>query len=56
MFMHGNFSHLFFNMFALWMFGTAVEQMYGQEKFLFFYFSCGLGAVAVTFLVYNYQI
>ena len=36
MFMHGNFSHLFFNMFALWMFGTAVEQMYGQKKISIF--------------------
>jgi membrane associated rhomboid family serine protease len=56
MFMHGNFSHLLFNMVALWMFGTAVEQMYGQRKFLFFYFSCGFGAVGLTFLVYNFQI
>ncbi len=56
MFMHGNFSHLLFNMVALWMFGTAVEQMFGQRKFLFFYFSCGFGAVGLTFLVYNFQI
>jgi len=56
MFMHGDFYHLLFNMIALWMFGTAVEQIYGQRKFLFFYFSCGLGAVALTFLVYYFQI
>jgi membrane associated rhomboid family serine protease len=56
MFMHGNFQHLLFNMFALWMFGTAVEQVFGQRKFLTFYISCGLGAVALMFLVYFIQI
>ena len=56
MFMHGNFQHLLFNMFALWMFGTAVEQIFGQRKFLTFYICCGLGAVALTFLVYFIQI
>ncbi|TXD85288.1 rhomboid family intramembrane serine protease [Subsaximicrobium wynnwilliamsii] len=45
MFMHGNFMHILFNMFALWMFGTAVEQVLGSKKFLFVYFSAGLGAV-----------
>lgn len=56
MFMHGSFQHLLFNMFALWMFGTAVEQIFGQRKFITFYISCGLGAVALTFLVYFIQI
>ena len=56
MFMHGSFQHLLFNMFALWMFGTAVEQRFGQRKFITFYISCGLGAVALTFLVYFIQI
>ena len=56
MFMHGNLTHLLFNMFALWMFGTAVEQQFGLRKFLIFYLSCGLGAVALTFLVYFIQI
>ena len=45
MFMHGDFKHLLFNMFALWMFGNVVEQMFGQRKFLFFYLSCGIGAI-----------
>lgn len=45
MFMHGDIGHLFFNMFALWMFGTAVERQIGTKKFLFVYFSAGLGAV-----------
>ncbi|MDA7558931.1 rhomboid family intramembrane serine protease [Flavobacteriaceae bacterium] len=45
MFMHGGFAHLLFNMFALWMFGTAVEQQLGNKNFLFIYISAGLGAV-----------
>lgn len=45
MFMHGGFKHLLFNMFALWMFGTAVEQRLGSKKFLILYFAAGLGAV-----------
>lgn len=45
MFMHGGFTHLLFNMFALWMFGSAVEQRLGRNKFLFIYFSAGIGAV-----------
>lgn len=53
MFMHGNFMHILFNMFALWMFGTAVEQRFGSKKFLFFYLSSGLGA-AIIMLVYYY--
>lgn len=56
MFMHGSFQHLLLNMFALWMFGTAVEHYFGQKKFIVFYISCGLGAVALTFLVYYIQI
>lgn len=56
MFMHGGFQHLLFNMFALFMFGTAVEGVFGQRKFLIFYISSGLGAVALTFAVYYIQI
>lgn len=56
MFMHGGVSHILFNMFALWMFGTAVEQYFGGKKFLFFYISSGLGAVFLTFLVYYIQV
>ena len=44
MFMHGGWTHLFFNMFALWMFGCVVENVWGQKKFLFYYISCGIGA------------
>ena len=45
MFMHGGPAHLLFNMFALWMFGTPVEQRLGTKKFLFIYFSAGFGAL-----------
>ena len=44
MFMHGNFEHILFNMFALWMFGCVVERVWGPQKFLFYYIVCGLGA------------
>lgn len=44
MFMHGGLMHLFFNMYALWAFGSPLEKIWGQNKFLFFYFSCGIGA------------
>ncbi|MBO4446962.1 MAG: rhomboid family intramembrane serine protease [Bacteroidales bacterium] len=47
MFMHGNFWHIFFNMYTLYMFGTVVEQIIGGRKFLIYYFVCGLGAVAL---------
>jgi len=50
MFMHGNLMHIFFNMFALFSFGTALEQMWGAKKFLFFYISCGLGAAFIHIL------
>ncbi|WP_338734126.1 rhomboid family intramembrane serine protease [Mangrovimonas cancribranchiae] len=55
MFMHGGFMHLFFNMFALWMFGTAVEQRFGSKKFLFFYISSGLGAALIMIGYYFFQ-
>ena len=44
MFMHGGWAHLFFNMFALWMFGCVVENVWGPKKFLFYYIFCGIGA------------
>lgn len=53
MFMHGSFMHILFNMYALWAFGGPIEQMLGQKRFLFFYFSAGLGAAFLHTLV-NY--
>ena len=44
MFMHANFTHLFFNMFALWMFGNTLENIWGSQRFLLFYMVCGIGA------------
>lgn len=44
MFMHAGFTHIFFNMFAVWMFGRILEQVWGPKKFLFYYFVCGIGA------------
>ncbi len=52
-FMHANLAHLFFNMFALWMFGSALEQFWGPRRFLFFYFFCAFGA-AVLHLGWSY--
>ena len=44
MFMHANFEHIFFNMFALWMFGNTLENIWGSKRFLLFFMVCGLGA------------
>ncbi|GHT02881.1 rhomboid family intramembrane serine protease [Bacteroidia bacterium] len=44
MFTHEEFMHLFFNMFALWMFGSTVENAWGSKKFLIYYMVCGIGA------------
>lgn len=43
MFLHGGFWHLFFNMFALWMFGSEIEQLWGRRAFLAYYFVTGFG-------------
>lgn len=47
MFMHGGFEHLFFNMFALWMFGRGLEMEMGTKRFLTYYLVCGIGAALV---------
>ena len=56
MFMHGSPMHILFNMFGLWMFGSPLEQMWGRNKFLFFYISCGLGAAFIQTGFYYFQI
>lgn len=57
MFMHGGLAHLFFNMFALFMFGRVLESVWGPKRFFIFYFVSGLGAAltheAVIALQYN---
>lgn len=59
MFMHAGFEHLFFNMFAVWMFGRIMEQTMGGNRFLFYYITCGLGAgltqEIVQFIQYYYM-
>jgi membrane associated rhomboid family serine protease len=55
MFMHGGVMHIFFNMFALWMFGSPVEQVLGSKRFLFIYISAGLGAVLLQVGFYYFQ-
>lgn len=47
MFMHGGITHIAFNMFALYSFGSNLEYIWGNKKFIFFYFSCGLGAALI---------
>ena len=58
MFLHGGFTHIFFNMFALWMFGSVIERVWGPKKFIFYYICCGIGAGFVQELVQyvNYSI
>lgn len=53
MFMHGGFAHILFNMYALWAFGSPLEQMWGRDKFFIFYFLSGIGAGIIYTLV-NY--
>ena len=51
MFLHGGLTHIFFNMFALWMFGAVIERVWGPKKFLFYYIVCGIGAGVAQELV-----
>jgi membrane associated rhomboid family serine protease len=50
-FMHAGIGHLFFNMFALWMFGSELESLWGSKKFLIYYLLCGIGAALVQMFV-----
>lgn len=56
MFMHGSFRHIFFNMFALWMFGSVLENVWGPKKFLFYYIVTGIGAALIHYLIFYFQI
>ncbi|MDQ3048981.1 MAG: rhomboid family intramembrane serine protease, partial [Bacteroidota bacterium] len=51
MFMHGDFMHLFFNMFALWMFGNTLENVWGPKRFLIYYLITGIGAAICHYVV-----
>ncbi|MFL2591563.1 MAG: rhomboid family intramembrane serine protease [Flavobacteriaceae bacterium] len=55
MFLHGNFNHILFNMIGLWMFGSPLEQLWGKNKFIFFYISSGLGAAALQLIYSSYD-
>ena len=50
MFLHANFEHIFFNMFALWMFGRTLDYELGQKRFLTYYMVCGIGAALIQYL------
>jgi membrane associated rhomboid family serine protease len=56
MFMHGSIPHILFNMLALWMFGSTLEEMWGGKRFLIFYLLCGLGAAVVLLGAYTIEL
>ena len=51
MFAHGGFFHILFNMYALWMFGSVLERVWGPKRFLIFYLACGLGAAVAQMFI-----
>ena len=55
MFMHGGFTHIFFNMFALWMFGNTLENYWGPKRFLTYYIITGVGAAVCHYAVLYFQ-
>ena len=55
MFMHANLMHIAFNMYALWAFGTPLYYIWGNKKFLIFYFAAGLGAIFLYTVVQYYS-
>ncbi|MBK7388315.1 MAG: rhomboid family intramembrane serine protease [Bacteroidetes bacterium] len=56
LFLHGNFMHLLSNMFALWMFGTVLENFWGPKRFIIFYLITGLGAAFIQTLFSWYEL
>lgn len=55
MFMHGGFAHILFNMLAVWMFGSAIENVWGGKKFLTYYIVTGLGAALLHYAVVYFE-
>lgn len=55
-FMHGNFSHIFFNMFAVWTFGSVLENVWGAKRFIIFYLITGMGAALIQYIVYYFEV
>ncbi len=56
MFLHGDITHLFFNMFAFWMFGNVIENVWGAKKFIIYYFVTGIGAALIQQSVHFIEI
>lgn len=56
LFLHGSIMHILSNMFALWMFGNALENYWGSKRFLIFYLVCGLGAALIQTLATGWEI
>ena len=56
MFLHGSWAHIFFNMFAVYMFGQVIENSWGAKRFLIFYFITGIGAGLIQMLVNYFRI
>ena len=54
-FLHGSFNHLFFNMFAVWMFGTPLEQAWGSQRFGLYYAVCVVGAAIAQLVVQTFE-
>ena len=54
-FLHGSFNHLFFNMFAVWMFGTPLERSWGSRRFATYYLVCVVGAAIIQLLVQLFE-
>jgi membrane associated rhomboid family serine protease len=54
-FLHGNFNHILFNMFGLWMFGRDIERLMGPQRFLTYYIVCVVGAGIVQLIVAGMQ-
>lgn len=56
MFMHGGLLHIFVNMYALFLFGTALERVWGSKNFLIYYMFCGIGAFFLHEFVFYYEL
>ncbi len=56
MFLHGDFGHILGNMFALWMFGSVLENLWGSKRFLTFYMMCGLGAAFIHLIFLSWEL
>ncbi len=51
LFLHGGIAHIFFNLFALWLFGQGIENLWGTKRFVIYYFICGVGAAVIQLII-----